>query len=113
MPAIIHKHKRKRVFENLEPYPSTDKWKGFVDRAIYFVALFGLVFTIPQITNIWIDNNFEGVSLLSWSAYLLMGGFWLLYGIMHKEKPMIAIYSVFTFLYFLIVLGLIVKVGFI
>jgi uncharacterized protein with PQ loop repeat len=109
MPAVLHKHTRKRVFKNLEPYPHPDKWKNLVDKLIYFVAFFGLVFTIPQITNIWIDNNYEGVSLLSWSAYLLMGGFWLAYGLLHKERPMIVIYSCFVTLYLLIVIGLIVK----
>jgi uncharacterized protein with PQ loop repeat len=109
MPGILHKHTRKRVFKKLEPYPHPDKWKNLVDRLIYFVALFGMIFTIPQITNIWIDNNFEGVSILSWSAYAVMGAFWLLYGVLHKEKPIIYIYSVWMVLYVLIVLGLLVK----
>lgn len=109
MPAILHKHTRKRLFENLEPYPHPNKWKNLVDKMIYFIAFFGIVFTIPQITNIWIDNNYEGVSLLSWSAYTVMGAFWLLYGVMHKEKPMIYIYSIWMVLYVLIVVGLIVK----
>jgi uncharacterized protein with PQ loop repeat len=106
---MIHKHTRKRVFKKLEPYPHPNKWKNLVDRLIYFVGFFGMIFTIPQITNIWIDNNFSGVSFLSWGAYLIVGGFWLLYGILHKEKPIIVIYSCLVVIYFLIVLGLVVK----
>jgi uncharacterized protein with PQ loop repeat len=111
MPALIHKHKRKRVHQDFEPYPHPDKLKNFVDRAIYFVAIFGLIFTIPQITSIWIDNNYEGVSILSWSAYTVMGIFWLLYGYLHKEKPLMVIYSSFIVLYLLIIFGVLVKNG--
>jgi uncharacterized protein with PQ loop repeat len=105
----IHKHTRERVFKKLEPYPHPDKFKNLIDRLIYIVAFFGIVFTIPQITNIWIDNDSSGVSFLSWGAYLIMAGFWLLYGVLHKEKPMIIIYSCLVILDFLIVLGLLLK----
>ncbi len=87
--GIHHFHRRKRIHEKHEPYPHPDKWKRFLDKAIYFVAVFGVLLTIPQVWKIWVDKNAAGVSAISWSAYLVTACFWLAYGISHKEKPII------------------------
>lgn len=78
-----------------------------MDKAIYFVGAFGLIMTIPQLTKIWIGKNASGVSIISWSAYLITATFWLLYGIMHREKPIIFIYSGWILLDLAIILGII------
>jgi uncharacterized protein with PQ loop repeat len=89
--GIHHVSKRKRAHERLEPYPHTDKWKSRVDRMVYVIALFGLAMTIPQVGSIWLEKNAAGVSAASWSAYSITAFFWLIYGILHKEKPLILI----------------------
>jgi uncharacterized protein with PQ loop repeat len=109
MPALIHNHERKRIHQNLEPYPHPDKWKNLVDKLIYPVALFGIAFTIPQVITIWIENNTEGVSIISWSAYLMVASFWFLYGVLHKEKPIMLIYLMWILVEVMIVIGLLVK----
>lgn len=87
--GIHHFHRRKRIHVKHEPYPHPNKWKRFLDKAIYFIAVFGPVMTIPQVLRIWRGKNATGVSVVSWSAYLFVAAFWLLYGIVHKEKPII------------------------
>jgi uncharacterized protein with PQ loop repeat len=106
MPALIHKHKRRKIFKNLEPYPHPDKWKNLVDRLIYPMALFGIAFTIPQVFNIWIEKNAEGVSIYSWSAFLIISGFMFFYGVLHKEKPLMIVYLMWIIVHLMVVLGL-------
>jgi len=103
--GLHHYHKRKRISQRLEPVPSKDKNKRFLDKAIYFVGVFGPIMTLPQLAKIWIEKNAVGVSAISWGAYLLAAIFWLNYGILHKEKPIILTYSLWIVLETLIVIG--------
>ena len=104
--GLHHAHKRKRIEQKHENYPHPDKLKRFMDRAIYVVGIFGPIMTIPQLANIWIYKNAAGVSLISWTAYLITALFWLIYGIIHKEKPIILTYSIWILLDILIVAGI-------
>ena len=104
--AVYHYHKRKRVYdENLEKYPSRKKWIRLMDKIIYIVGIFGPVMTVPQLVKIWIEQNAAGVSLLSWSGFIIYSLFWVTYGIIHKEKPIIFTHSLWAIMQFLIVIG--------
>lgn len=91
MPGIgmHHFNRRKRIHVKHEPFPHPNKWINFVDRAIYFVAVFGLLMTLPQIIRIWVIKDASGVSPISWASYLVIAVFWLVYGVIHKAKPII------------------------
>lgn len=103
--GLLHAHTRKRVHQQLETYPHPNKWKRIMDKAIFVVGAVGPVMTIPQLAKIWLEKNAVGVSALSWGAYLITAIFWLMYGIMHKEKPIIFTYSIWIVLEALIVVG--------
>jgi uncharacterized protein with PQ loop repeat len=105
--GLHHFHRRKRIHQNHEPYPHPDKWKNFLDKIIYFVGILGPLMTIPQVWNIWVLKNASGVSILSWSTYLFVAIVWVLYGIVHKEKPIIVTYAIWIILDILIILGII------
>ncbi len=105
--GLHHFHRRKRIYQGYEPYPHPDKWKNFMDKAIYFVGIFGPVMTLPQLKKIWLDNNTAGISAISWGAYTITSSFWLCYGIMHKEKPIIITSAIWIILDILIVIGVI------
>ena len=106
--GLHHFHKRKRIYRKHEPYPHPHKWKRFMDKAIYVIGILGPILTIPQIANIWIDKNATGVSIISSSPYLLTAIFWLIYGIMHKEKPIIFTFSIWIIFDILIVVGILI-----
>ena len=106
--GLHHFHTRKRIHQDHEPYPHPHKWKKLMDKAIYVVGIFGPIMTIPQIYKIWFQQNASGVSAISWSAYLLASVFWLMYGIMHKEKPIIFTYSIWILLDIFVVIGAII-----
>jgi len=70
-----------------------NKIKGTVDHLIYGVVIIGPVMNLPQLLQIWIKKNAAGVSTISWASFALFSFIWLLYGIYHKEKPLIIMNS--------------------
>ena len=106
--GLHHFHRRKRIHKKHEPYPHPDKWKNFMDKAIYLVGIFGPIMTIPQVMKIWFERDISGVSAVSWASYLFIAIFWLTYGIMHKEKPIIIVYTGWIVMELLIVIGILV-----
>lgn len=63
--------------------------KTFIDRGVYVCGFLGVVVILPQIVKIWVDGNSSGVSLTTWAGFLIASSFWLFYGIIHQEKPII------------------------
>ncbi|MDP6647897.1 MAG: hypothetical protein QGH34_00690 [Candidatus Woesearchaeota archaeon] len=106
--GLHHFHRRKRIHLKHEPYPHPNKWINFMDKAVYVVGAIGPLMTLPQISKIWFEKNASGVSILSWSAFLFYAIFWLIYGIIHKEKPIIFAYILWVTLQSLVVIGIII-----
>jgi len=103
--GLHHFHIRKRIHKHHEPYPHPDRTKRAVDKMIYIVALVGPLFNVPQLLKIWINQNASGVSAVSWGAFMFISGFWLLYGILHKEKPIIIANIFYMFFHAIILVG--------
>jgi uncharacterized protein with PQ loop repeat len=60
-----------------------------VDRFIYVIGFIGPLTALPQITEIWFKKNATAVSGISSAGYLFLAVSWLIYGIVHKVKPII------------------------
>jgi len=103
--GLHHSHTRKRIHVHHEKFPHPDKFKHFMDKAIYFVGIFGPIMTIPQIYKIFHEKSAAGISVISWIAYLITAIFWFSYGVLHKEKPIIFTYVIWIFLDILIIIG--------
>jgi len=102
---IHHFHFRKRLHEKFEPYPHPHKFKFYFDKAIYLIGLFGPLMTTPQIYKIWVYENASGISLISWGSYIINSLIWITYGILHKEYPIILVYSSWMTVQFLVLIG--------
>ncbi len=50
------------------------------------MSVFTMVMTIPQVLAIWAAQQAAGVSVVSWSAYLLSAMLWLWFGIRQRDK---------------------------
>jgi uncharacterized protein with PQ loop repeat len=50
------------------------------------MSLFTMLMTIPQVLTIWFSHQAAGVSLLSWSAYLVSAVLWFWFGIQRHDK---------------------------
>ncbi|HLC51881.1 MAG TPA: hypothetical protein VJI98_01405 [Candidatus Nanoarchaeia archaeon] len=87
--GLHHYHRRKRKFQKLEPFPHPVKWKRVIDHLIWVIIISGFIFTIPQILDIWVYRQAEGVSIVAWSWYALSSVFWIVYGFAHRDKAII------------------------
>ncbi len=106
--GLHHFHKRVRKHEKLEPYPHPNKFKRFMDKAIFVVGIFGPLMTIPQVMKVWLNKNVSGISPITWSAFIFIASFWLCYGILHKEKPIIITQSLWFTMHLSILAGVII-----
>ncbi|MBU2639645.1 MAG: hypothetical protein KKG75_02970 [Nanoarchaeota archaeon] len=106
--GLHHFQIRKRIFEKREKYPSSSKVKRYMDKVVFVMGAFGPIMTIPQLYEIWIKKNAAGVSAISWGSYLIIAIFWLFYGIVHKEKPLIFMYILWIIFDIFIVAGTII-----
>ena len=103
-----HLSLRKRIFRNLEQYPHSDRLKRLVDEAAYVVGIVTPLFSIPQLYEIWHNHSAVGVSLSTWTVFTLSSVFWLFYGILHGERPIIISQILWFFLQLAIVVGIVI-----
>ena len=106
--ALHHLEIRKRIYQKHEKYPHPNKLKRLVDNLIYFIGIVGPLLALPQAFTIWTTRNAANVSLLSWSGFLVISVFWTIYGVIHKEKPIIVSSSLYTIINAIVVLGILV-----
>ena len=79
--VYYHPHKKSKQDKS--------KQNHLLDTFMYPLAFASPVMTIPQLLDVWNPTHKASVSLLTWTAYTLAAFFWMVYGIQHKEKPII------------------------
>lgn len=89
MNPLHHIHIRKRIHQNNEQYPHPDFWKRFFDRLVFVVGVLAPAMTFAQVWKIWNVKNAESSSIWTWTMYFIASIVWLVYGIMHREKPIV------------------------
>ena len=50
------------------------------------MSIFTMLMTLPQVLTIWVGHVAAGVSVLSWSAYLLSAVLWFWFGITKGDR---------------------------
>jgi uncharacterized protein with PQ loop repeat len=55
-------------------------------KALGGMSIFTMLMTVPQVWTIWVGHQAAGVSVLSWSAYLISAVLWFWYGFTKKDK---------------------------
>jgi uncharacterized protein with PQ loop repeat len=63
--------------------PGFGNWRR---RLLGSASIFTLVMTIPQVLNIWVGRRAAGVSVVSWSAYLVSALLWLWHRIRQRDR---------------------------
>jgi uncharacterized protein with PQ loop repeat len=66
------------------------------------------IFTIPQALEVWVGRSAEGVSMITWTVYLINTAIWTVYGILHQERPIYLTFGFMTLLNLAIVVGVVV-----
>jgi len=103
-----HQHKRKRTHQRFEPYPHPRRLLRIVDHSMLIIGILGPLVSIPQVLKIWAGKDASGISVLSWSAYFVFNLFWILYAILHKERPLLVTYIGWAVVNVLVVAGAII-----
>lgn len=78
----------------------------YFDSLFYLGGILSPIVAGPQVYKIFYLHNATGVSLTSWSLYTLGALCLLVYGLLHRQKPMIFLYAIDLPLYTLIVVGI-------
>lgn len=69
------------------------KAKRTVDLMAYVVGVGGNIAVIPQIIKAW-QSNAPGLAVLTWLLFVGIGLIWLVYAIVHRQKPLIVAQTV-------------------
>ena len=77
----------------------------FLDALFYVVAILAPFMTLPQLYVIWVKRTVEGVSVASFMGYIIFNFFWVIYGLIHKDKPILLCNTIWIVLEGLVVLG--------
>ena len=88
------------------PHHRLDGHQHTIDRVVTVIAFVGPLSSLPQIFEIWfVDKSAAGVSVITWTAFVLMAVIWLLYGIVHKQRPIVISNALWIVAQSLIVIG--------
>jgi uncharacterized protein with PQ loop repeat len=100
--------KRKRAYAKPGMFPHPKKWIRFLDRFLLVVAVIGPLSALPQIFKIYFLKSAGDISLITWSFWAAGNLPWILYGIVHKEKPIIIAYSLWFITNMIIIIGVLI-----
>lgn len=103
--AHHHIHKRKRIHQKHEKYPHPLPLKRFFDKAIYALGIIGPAGAIPQVYKIYATQDASSISLIMFANNLFLNVVWFTYGYLHKEKPLMLLYSCWAVINTAIVAG--------
>ena len=77
-----------------------------IDDLSYLMGIVTVLVNLPQLYAVWTSPNIGGVSIISWFGFFLGSLFWLFYGLLHREKPIIIMNGALLLVQGLIVVGL-------
>ena len=72
-----------------DPHPSVaanQRSDAILQRLLAGMSLFTMAMTIPQVWAVWSTHQPSGVSVWSWSAYLLSALLWFWHGLRQGDK---------------------------
>ena len=95
---------RKKVIQKKKIDDSS--FKRAIDRIVLIIAFLAPLVELPQLIEIYVNKAAQNVSVLTWGFFVIFGIPWLIYGIIHKEKPIIILYSLWIIIDSIIVVGI-------
>lgn len=106
--GVHHIYKRKRVHKKLEEYPHPKKWVRWFDRFLLIFAVIGPLAAFPQVFKIYYLQSAGDLSLITWGLLSLGNIPWIIYGFVHKEKPIMVAYISWFIVNLAIIIGILI-----
>ncbi|MBT7903098.1 hypothetical protein HN587_04475 [Candidatus Woesearchaeota archaeon] len=103
-----HIHKRKAVHKNNQKHFISDKKIKLLDGICTWVAVIMPLSALPQIHKIYFLKQTEGVSLLMWLLLFFLSIPLFIYGVVHKEKPILILNLLWLIMQSIVVIGLLI-----
>ena len=72
--------------EPVSPHAANSRSESTLRALLGGMSVFTMLMTVPQVWVIWVGHQAAGVSVLSWSAYLLSAVLWFVFGIQKRDK---------------------------
>ena len=71
----------------------------------------GALATIRQAIKVWSTHthHIDGMSLITWTAYLMIGVIGVIYGVVKKQRAMVVSSGSYVFMYLVVVLGIVLE----
>ncbi|MES2226111.1 MAG: hypothetical protein V4480_04880 [Patescibacteria group bacterium] len=101
-----HLHLRKRTYRRLEAYPHPDRLRRMFDMLMYAVGIVSPLALLPQAMEVYVHRDVAGLSLVTWGLLGCASLLWTLYGVLHREYPILVTNAGMTLLNFGIVIGI-------
>jgi hypothetical protein len=79
-----------------------------LDRITMLIGIGMPIVTLPQLYTVLTSSNLQGVSLITWLFYAIQAGVFAVFGVKHREKPLVITYVPLFIIEFAIVVGLII-----
>ena len=102
-----HLHIRKRIQKKGEDYPHQSIKIRLLDRTCIVFSILMPMTALPQIYKTYALQDVTGVSLLMWVLYCIGCIPFLLYGLAHKEKPIIILNILWLIMQVTMIIGII------
>jgi uncharacterized protein with PQ loop repeat len=101
----IHIDRRKRLHDLKHEFPSPDPGIRFLDNVCLGAGIIAPLTAVPQVLKIFMLKNAAGVSLLFWALVSVLAVPFIIYGIVHKAKPIIVMHSLWLMMDIIVVIG--------
>ena len=89
MDGFHHLRARARATKGLEPFPSRNKMKRFLDHLMYGVGIAAPLALVPQILQLYTTKSGAGLALPTWLLFIVFNILWATYGVVHKDMHII------------------------
>jgi uncharacterized protein with PQ loop repeat len=88
MRADIGRHSKEVTMaaDPMNPAGGASPSETIFSRLLGSMSIFTMLMTLPQVLTIWISHRAAGVSVVSWSAYLVSAILWFWYGLQKNDK---------------------------
>lgn len=104
--GMHHLDTRRRVYEDLEAYPHPKRFTRTFDYLMYTVGALAPLALLPQVHTLFQYHHAAGLSITTWLLLGLINALWMVYGILHRQYPIIIANAGMAFLDFIMVYGI-------
>lgn len=66
--------------------PASGTAPSRLEKSLRVLSVVTMLMTVPQVWTVWSSKDAQGVSPLSWGAYLFSACLWFIYGLQKRDK---------------------------